>query len=396
MFLMVMVAFRDGRNSDFRLCKSPTNRYFQCIHRHPDQTDLDFAADDDGAKEYEIASVRFYDEGPCELCNTSRMWYIIGYAGDGAAPSLKDEGAGFSLGRLLKAVYLLAPDDLQQARKILLAKTGDGDEDFGLFGFEHGQRVPLEQLFPQAAEAAAAVAAGNKSDDDAAAVDIADEVVIDACGNGIEREFLSPPAAAATASTSFNITFSPQLLFPYAQTPFAMMQNLFTIGGELQQQMTPYFLNSPQSAFHPPTNAVALRDVTNYSPVSSASSRTPTPFVRNRIAHRAHMRQVWRSIDAADRNAEDERPGTASSTSSSSSSNISQSTDARDQRKLALIRQFDKNTKKIVAFATRIWPNRPPYCASSTNRISSSSSATRSRHKKRAMVSSSAGACCCY
>uniref|UniRef100_A0A914I380 Uncharacterized protein n=1 Tax=Globodera rostochiensis TaxID=31243 RepID=A0A914I380_GLORO len=329
---------------------------FECIHRHPDQTARDWAAEDDGENEFEIASVRFYDESPCELCNTSRMWYIIGYAGEEASPSLKDEGvfshAGFSLGRLLKAVFLLAPDDVHQARKILLAKIGDGNEEFGLFGFEHGQRVPLEQLFPKAAEAAAAVAAGNESDDDAAAaavVDIADEVVIDACGNGIEREFFSPPpAAAAAASTSFNITFSPQLLFPYAQTPYAMMQNLLTIGGELQPQMTPYFINSPTSAFHPPTNAVALRDVTNYSPISSAPSRTPTPtpFARKRIAHRAHMRQVWRSIDAADRNVEDERPGTASSTSSTSSSNISQTTDARDQRKLALIRQLGKKCQE--------------------------------------------------
>uniref|UniRef100_A0A183CFU2 Uncharacterized protein n=1 Tax=Globodera pallida TaxID=36090 RepID=A0A183CFU2_GLOPA len=49
-----------------------------------------------------------------------------------------------------------------------------------------------------------------------------------------------------------------------------------------------------------------------YSDISPASgSRTPTPFQRKRrIAHRAHMRQVYRTLNEAKRN--DERPETAS------------------------------------------------------------------------------------
>uniref|UniRef100_A0A183BP82 Thioredoxin domain-containing protein n=1 Tax=Globodera pallida TaxID=36090 RepID=A0A183BP82_GLOPA len=72
----------------------------------------------------------------------------------------------------------------RRRRMSLWAKSGDGDEDFALFGFEHGQRVPL--LFPQAA---AAAVAGNEMDNlfqpaDAAADHdnhfVGDEVVIDA------------------------------------------------------------------------------------------------------------------------------------------------------------------------------------------------------------------------
>ncbi|KAI3419767.1 hypothetical protein GPALN_004197 [Globodera pallida] len=132
--------------------------------------------------------------------------------------------------------------------------------DFALFGFEHGQRVPLEQLFPQAA---AAAVAGNEMDNlfqpaDAAADHdnhfVGDEVVID----------------ATTTGDAWSIRFYGASCHPTCSTRC---------------------------------------DECN-------------------ICLQRHL------------------VTTASSTTSSSSSNISQSTDARDQRKLAIIRQLGKKCQE--------------------------------------------------
>uniref|UniRef100_A0A183C8S3 Uncharacterized protein n=1 Tax=Globodera pallida TaxID=36090 RepID=A0A183C8S3_GLOPA len=335
------------------------------------------ASDDDGVTEFEILSIRLYDECPCVRCDTVRFWYIIQYQSETRIPTvwgtnqyLKDEGcfshAGFSQGRLLKAVFPRCVKngvlDVELARKIEFAKNGHGNENFTLFAIsDNGTRVPFAQIFP-----------------DQPAVDpLPDNQVVADDNNDQMLAFEHPvrvptnddlvgPVEAAVDETSVLVIDESQLSLLQQQQHQQLQQPLTSAFFPVSQQFVrfdlPPLMNltmqqpSTSGALHGAA-PVPLCNITNnggvnalaYSPLSSSSSPSQLLTLSNtsrvHIPHKKHLREVWATISSADKDrciAAENRPSTAGSLSSSSSTTSSSSTSDRDQMKMRIIRMLGK------------------------------------------------------